>query len=222
MDSKEYKKELRKQLKDLGLCSRCSANNRLPSMPGKTVCAGCAKKNNVSVNKRHRNRKNKGLCVCGRERETKRSLCSECRQANNIRLKKNRTLKRDNGLCEVCGSKAVEAERLTSYCAKCYLKKLAKARLGSVKRWQELENIFYTQGVCPYTGYKLILGVNTSLDHKKALVAGGSNDLNNLQFVYNSRPLDVNHMKGEMSEQEFKKAIVVIYNNLMAKEHVHI
>lgn len=54
-------------------------------------------------------------------------------------------------------------------------------------------------GRCAYTGELLIPGVNASLDHKIPSTRGGTNDLENLQWV----TYQVNRMKTDMLEEEF-------------------
>lgn len=72
---------------------------------------------------------------------------------------------------------------------------------------------FDVQSICPYTGLSLVLGVNASLDHIIARSVGGSDDLNNLQWVYGSTDFDVNIMKGSSTEADFLKAISLIHHN---------
>jgi hypothetical protein len=68
-------------------------------------------------------------------------------------------------------------------------------------------------GKCPYTGISLVLGHNASLDHKASKSRGGSNDLSNLQWVYYGDDFDVNMMKRDTTEENFVKAINIMYEN---------
>jgi 5-methylcytosine-specific restriction endonuclease McrA len=54
-------------------------------------------------------------------------------------------------------------------------------------------------GICPYTGRHLILGKDASLDHIVPSSKGGTNDLENLQWVFHK----ANEMKWNYSEEEF-------------------
>jgi len=51
-------------------------------------------------------------------------------------------------------------------CEACYFQNAAKARLGSRTHWQALRDHLIAQDfTCPYTGTRLVLGVNDSVDH---------------------------------------------------------
>ncbi len=121
-----------------------------------------------------------------------------------------------DGFCCNCGKIAVSNENRikTSYCEKCYLKKISYSQFKTISRWKELKILFDQHSICPYTGFKLVLGQNTSLDHILPKIKGGTNDICNLQFVYSEDSFDVNFMKGTMSEDKFKMAVKIIYENL--------
>ena len=89
---------------------------------------------------------------------------------------------------------------------------MAKKYLGSVRRWQELENLFVQQPVCPYTKKTLTLGIDTSLDHITPSTRGGTNEISNYQWVYCSGYFDINWMKGDMTDAEFRDAIKLLNN----------
>lgn len=54
-------------------------------------------------------------------------------------------------------------------------------------------------GKCAYTGRELVPGTNASLDHKIPKALGGTNDLENLQWV----ETNVNRAKNALAEDEF-------------------
>lgn len=56
---------------------------------------------------------------------------------------------------------------------------------------------------CPYTGIKLIPGVNASLDHIVPKCNGGSDELSNLQWVH----IWINKMKFCSDEDEFVRKL---------------
>ena len=63
-----------------------------------------------------------------------------------------------------------------------------------------LELLFEAQGRrCALTGVLLVPGVNASIDHKVPRAKGGSDDIDNLQWV----DLKVNLMKRDMDIHEF-------------------
>lgn len=162
-------------------------------------------------------RKSKGICLfCKRPAVEGMSLCEEHRKTNMLRARQRREVRRAAGLCERCTKKAVPGpDRLkTSLCLDCYLKVLARQQFGSAKRWQELKTIFGRQPICPYTGILMELGATASLDHKVPKARGGTHESANLQFVYSSGAFDVNRMKGEMTDIEFRAAIKKISNYL--------
>jgi CRISPR/Cas system Type II protein with McrA/HNH and RuvC-like nuclease domain len=65
-------------------------------------------------------------------------------------------------------------------------------------------------GVCPYTGSKLIVGKNPSIDHIKprAFYPELFDDIDNIQLVDKR----VNALKKEMSEDELIRLVYQIYN----------
>ena len=95
-------------------------------------------------------------------------------------------------------------------CLKHYLQFTAKTHLGSFKKYKELEILFQKQnGICPYTGKKLQLGIDTSIDHIIPKSRGGSKDISNLQWVY----YKANFMKQDMFTNEFIELAHLISQN---------
>jgi 5-methylcytosine-specific restriction endonuclease McrA len=75
-----------------------------------------------------------------------------------------------------------------------------------------LQDSFKKQSVCPYSGRKLEVGRNLSLDHRIAKSNGGTNDLDNLQWVDRY----VNLAKHDMSENDFLALVKDIYDYRIA------
>ena len=79
---------------------------------------------------------------------------------------------------------------------------------GSAEQYEVLREVFKRDGgVCPYSGRKLILGVNAALDHKVPKMAGGGNEKDNLQWVH----VAANNAKWHMAETEFLQLVEDIY-----------
>ncbi|WP_435022405.1 HNH endonuclease [Tundrisphaera sp. TA3] len=101
------------------------------------------------------------------------------------------------GCCIVCGK---ERDNKSVTCEKCIKKNYAKSILGSTKKAHVIEELFNSQNRrCAYTGLRLELGVNASLDHIIPRSQGGSNDPSNLQWVHKW----VNYMKSTTPSDEF-------------------
>jgi hypothetical protein len=197
-NSKRAKERYRK-LKESGRCLTCPN----PAKDGSLLCENCRGKklDNYSENK------NKGLCTqCGEKNDTNHVKCSKChnRWADNTRKQREHRLK--NGLCSYC-----DEPRISScYCKEHLLKDLARTHLKNRNGFDKLDKLFENQNICPYSGKKLVLGVNTSIDHKIPKSKGGENKIENLQWVY--RP--VNTMKQDFMEEEFFELIKTIYKNI--------
>jgi CRISPR/Cas system Type II protein with McrA/HNH and RuvC-like nuclease domain len=106
--------------------------------------------------------------------------------------------RKSKGLCADCGK--YPARNASCRCEICTLKMTAADHLGSRKLYKPLMMLFLRQqGKCVYTGMQLTLGTNTSLDHRIPRTKGGTNDIDNLQWVHKS----INTMKSDLSEEEF-------------------
>lgn len=85
-------------------------------------------------------------------------------------------------------------------CRQCFFKNMAKLHLGAVKAWEELESLYDAQnGRCRFTGELLILGSNTSLDHRVPKARGGTSEIGNLQWTTKQ----VNLCKRDLTDEEF-------------------
>jgi 5-methylcytosine-specific restriction endonuclease McrA len=111
------------------------------------------------------------------------------------------------GLCILCGKNKSGSSKK---CSKCYAKEVSSFHFGSVDRADELFCLLNHQnGICPYTGIKLVIGDNASLDHKIPKSKGGGDDLDNLQWLYFGI-FDVNKMKWNLTDKEFIEAILIL------------
>ncbi len=122
--------------------------------------------------------------------------CEKCLVKSRGYTSKFQKKNRSNGLC-ACGKVAIT----NSSCEKCWFSRMAKNRTGSRSNAHLIKSIFEQQnGLCAYTGEKLIIGINASLDHKMPISKGGGKyDKDNLQWVC----LRINWMKTDFSHSEF-------------------
>lgn len=217
--AKIYAKRLKEQKKAAGVCIRCG---KYPSLPDKTICNGCRIDGSKRATNRTKKRMASGCCIECDQAAIKNNLCqyhSECRLEQIAQAKIRRDKRREAGLCEECGDEGLQtSSRKTILCKICYLKALSRKHFSTSSRWKDLENLFQSKPICPYTGISLELGVNASLDHITPTSRGGSNLLENMQFVYTFGSLDVNLMKGANTDAEYREAIRVQYNHLFGEK----
>jgi hypothetical protein len=191
-----------------GKCIICAK----PVVNGSARCENCiayAKKLDVKIRKK---RRSQGLCTkCGHAVIAPYLKCDLCRSAKTKAWSKLTNRRLEDGLCIDCGKISIKDNRL---CEICYLKKTACKRIGDTSKWNELKLIFENQkALCPYSGQKLVIGWNADLDHKVPTANGGSNDLNNLQWVYSP----INIMKWHWSEAEFFDLVSKVYEYCIQK-----
>jgi len=188
--------ERRRNRKDAGLCSKCGKG---PLAANSALCQNCIDKRATKHVERSRNLKDAGLCWCGKGAAVaNKALCQNCIDKREER-RRNR---KDAGLCSKCGKHPTI--NASTYCEICTLKVAAQSNLGSTKRYEELKVLFIKQKCrCPYTGILLKIGTDASLDHIIPVSKGGSNDLDNLQWVHKW----VNLAKSDYSDAEFRDFI---------------
>lgn len=151
--------------------------------------------------------KENGKCLsCGKDSAAGRTYCQSCMQKLKDKASIRRKYRKKNKLCVDCGNeKFVDG----SYCEICYLKATARRHFNDVSKVEELKILFDSQnGICPYSGRKLIIGNNLSeLDHCIPVSCGGLNEIENLQWI----DAHANRMKWNYSEKEFLSLIKEIY-----------
>jgi 5-methylcytosine-specific restriction endonuclease McrA len=174
--------------KNQGLCVICG---KKPVFENLTQCEDCKNRRKILSKKRTQ----KGLCTrCGKPKVEGKIICKDC---SNKNCEKRKTRK-EAGICHSCGKVAIKNK---SRCAECFMKAMAK-RVGTTT--EILKEIWNKQnGVCAYSGRKLIIGVNVSVDHKIPKSKGGNNDPSNLQFVHRM----INVAKYNLLESEFFQLI---------------
>ena len=129
----------------------------------------------------------------------------------NIYDKKTRQKRIRAGRCGKCGKyKPAYTCRMCKYCI---LKEMARRHTGSSKNWYKLLELLKKQKyLCIYSGQRLIVGYNASVDHIIPKKSGGRNEIKNLQWT----TMSVNWMKHSLSEKRFLKLIkrIVDYKEL--------
>lgn len=117
------------------------------------------------------------------------------------RLKAEKTRKSNKhakGECRSCNQLVFLESKL--YCEKHWYKYVKDNNKLTTISAEELKALAVGQNfICPYTGLKLVPGFNMSLDHRIPKSKGGSDTIENLQWVETS----TNLMKINLLESEF-------------------
>lgn len=178
---KVYELEFNKRRDEKGICRRCL--NKV--VENHVYCEKHMLNNRVKSKKATDSRINNGLCaLCGLERETNfKRLCSNCFDKAKKTKRQEYLDRQINGLCVYCGK--YQSLQEVNSCEDCFFKNLSVNHFGSRKRYQELNDLFYSQkGLCAVTKMPLNLGNTASLDHIIPLSKGGTHDIDNLRFVH--------------------------------------
>jgi hypothetical protein len=117
--------------------------------------------------------------------------------------KKYRQQKRQQGIQSGCCIKC-HRERIgeTKLCEKHWFQDRAKCRLGATKYANQLKELLEQQEYkCFYTGRKMVIGVNASLDHLLSVKnhPEKKGDINNVLWCCS----EINLMKNGMNKDEF-------------------
>ena len=184
------------------------------------ICYVCRKEKELNSDNFYKNKtKEKGyeLCCkkCSKHRlskyKSKIKNSKEKLEYNNYR-NEWRKKRSENGLCKVCKEPNLLNVKT---CEKHYLQDLSRKHLGTTKRWIELKILLEKQDfLCAYSGEKLELAVNASVDHIKPLSEFPElkNNIENLQWTTKQ----INLMKSNLSELNFLKIIksISLYKSL--------
>lgn len=197
-------KNTRDQRKAEGLCIDCGS----PKMEKSCRCQRCRKRNIDACAARRARFKEAGLCIkCGKSPPNDgNTKCAKCldRQMNAYR-RRLKTHSTSNKQCLDCGNIAIGR-----FCETCHLKRVSVKRTGTVSNWELLQEKFRLQnGICPYTGKEITIGVDAALDHIVPKSLGGTDELSNLQWVLDK----ANEMKWNYAEAEFLDLIRLIYEH---------
>lgn len=138
--------------------------------------------------------------------------CPKCNARRRNYRKKVRSKRIKAGLCAECGKhKVLRRHRL---CKICLLQETAFRHTGSKKNWVALLDMLKKQKYrCIYSGQKLRIGYNASVDHRIPKYRGGTNELSNLQWT----TISVNALKGALPEKKFLYLVRKISHYIDAK-----
>lgn len=205
--SKEYRKNNKEKIrlkneklykfhKDQGLCTNCGKNQVFENL---TQCEDCKDSGKILRKKRVQ----KGLCIrCSEPKIKGKVLCQDCLNEDYEKRKR----KKEAGICHSCGKSAIKNR---SRCTECFIKSMAK-QAGTTA--EILKDIWNKQnGICAYSGRKLIIGTNTSVDHKMPKSKGGNNENSNLQFVH----IKINVAKHSLLESDFFQLIKDCHDHII-------
>jgi len=176
-------------------------------------CSVCNKKHIERANNRIKNvrrKPNSGMChQCGKK--SSKRICDECKAKNkkyHIKYdKKKYENYKKNGVCVKCGAKRLLNQLV---CEVHYFRNISKASTGTEKNWKELKTKLEVQkNKCFYTNDKLILGINTSIDHIIPKSKNGNNNLENLVWC----TLEVNLAKRNLDDKSFVELCKKVLNN---------
>lgn len=162
----------RKARKAAGLCTECGRK----AEPDMRMCASCQTKNRIKLRSRRSARRKAGKCIlgsCSNSKLPDKDLCASCSEVARDYTRQRSTSLIEQGLCASCGQEPhmsvygdSRPDIMMRLCQICYLKQTSCNRFGSIKHWKVLLSILKAQEYrCAYTGERLVLGVNDSIDH---------------------------------------------------------
>lgn len=158
-----------------------------------------------------------GLCVqCRKPTERSgKTLCLDCQAKRTQSCKLRKSNLRESGICVHCGQNPALQPLIktqNAVCEICYLKQMAANTMKKISLWQTLRDKLIQQNYqCAYTGRKLILGKNASVDHilPQQRFPELISTPDNFQWV----DLTVNQVKRNLTNTEFLNLIREIYSH---------
>lgn len=178
------------------LCPLCAK----PWKGDTRYCKACNKKDSEYKKIDRKKRKKLGVCVeCWDKLDRVGIRCSPC---NEVVVKATTALakrRRQSGVCMWCADTKVLCDKY-KLCKMCWFKRASLRVVGNFSLGNKLHELYLSQqGKCFYTGAKLKIGVNASLDHQKPRTRNGAHNIRNFQWV----SIIINRMKQNMTHKEF-------------------
>ena len=203
-------RDLKKSRLDDGLCVECGKHKHLENI---TSCESCIKKKKkYYLQYKEKLALNNKCLYCKKDFDGKTVICSSCIEQGKHKKRSLKQERQADGLCVKCGRNPPSGN--TQNCRDCVFKIISAKNLGTEKRWKEISDLLDKQdGKCAYTKVTISPGQWASLDHIVPKNSGGSNDIENLQWVH----VWINWAKKDMNESDFLKEFDLFisesYNN---------
>jgi len=206
MDNSEKRKEyLRKRRAQV--CESCGGPKEISG-----YCKECWEKRTKRRKELFAEKKKRGECISCKNKTNGKSKCETCLSKQRKQREKREFSRLGKGLCVLCGNRNHTENSKT--CGDCFCRRVSKFHFKTYAKTSELLELLENQNhTCPYTGKKLILGENCTLDHIVPKSRGGINEVDNLQWVFCSEFVNVNTLKWNMTDQEFKGLIKIVYEH---------
>lgn len=203
----ESKKEWSRNRIESGICVQCG---KVRDGDSKRYCSSCSVMFLSKSKVRQKSLLDSSLCIsCGKNPLHSSRHCKECLDRFTERRKIKKETFLSNNLCSRCGKQEIVDGN--TRCTICILKHMAWNHMKDGSKWTDLKSIFEKQnGMCPYTGRSLQIGINTELDHIVPVAKDGKSESSNYQWVYKT----VNVMKLDQLHEEFLCLIKEICNHL--------
>lgn len=153
-------------------------------------------------------------CLKERERVLGKQNWSIRRIQQDVRVQE----KRKNNICLHCKNKRLPNSK--NYCEKHLLMAKSNEHFNDSKYWKDLKTKLENQNYeCYYSGVKLILGVNTSLDHKIPRSSNKPEAFGIDNIVWADKFINI--MKNKLTDKEFLETCKTIIEYTNKKEIIH-
>lgn len=161
-------------------------------------CNECNASKNSEKHQRHLARRREyNKSERGKKRKRKYEKSSRGKKSARNSKRKRRQKAREAGKC---GNHPDRDAVTATLCEECWWKRRAHERLDDWNRGTELQEIIEKQNFkCIYSGIKLIIGINLSIDHFVPQSRGGDNSSLNLGGTLTK----LNALKGALTHEEF-------------------
>ena len=193
------------------VCESCGGPKEIAG-----YCRSCYRRRETRRKQLWVEKKTRNECIsCNRIVSTGKSKCEICLKKQREQRAKREITRFNGGLCIKCGKLSHTLNSKT--CGNCFCRNVSKFHFNTYSHTDDLMNLLVKQDhKCPYTGRKLTLGENCTLDHIVPKSRGGKNELSNLQWVYYLDHININTIKWTMTDEEFKKLILEVSIHLGA------